>query len=346
MGSLKSDTGIIKTEMGNLKISSVGCLKSENSCTKQEPTSPDGSSICDLKKNSSSSDFDGHSLTPTSLNSLTPVGSLNCLINPSNLSIPALKFEENGDVEIHSPDYSLWESIFSDQLDGEFMICSPVRNMPSPQASNYNYNYNYAQAMQGQSLVGSSPPRFSSPLGPHKGKGLSPLHRVFNSPNNQFMQVDQVESISMPALESLLDDAYDHKDDDLAVLSPMKIPGEAEGATDCYDALTTVPELLDCFTMPNNSTRFCGSVVSDQNSSQVTQESGIYQVGSVAPQPLSQQLQHERQREEQQEQLQRHQLEPPRIQRQPPQPHHQQNQLQNMHNTLMVPILEPEQVIN
>ncbi|KAH6766582.1 hypothetical protein C2S52_017565 [Perilla frutescens var. hirtella] len=240
MGSL------IKTEMGNLKISET-CLKSESCCTKQEPaTTDESSSVCDLKKNSSSSDLDSHSLTPTSLiSSLTPVGSLNSLINPTNLNIPNLKFEENGDIEIQSPDYSMWESIFSDHTDNDFMICSPVRNMLSPQTSNYTYPH----------LVGASPPRFPSPLGPNKGKGMSPLHRVFNSPNNQFMQVEQVESLSLPALETLLDDTYD-KDDEFVLFSPMKISsGVGEGSADCYDGLTAVPELLDCLTMPDSTRR-------------------------------------------------------------------------------------------
>ncbi|KAL0377267.1 UNVERIFIED_CONTAM: GRAS family protein RAM1 [Sesamum radiatum] len=335
MGSLtKSESGSISTEIGNLKIS-VGNAKTENSCTKQEPTSSsDGSSVCQINKtSSSSSDFETHSLTPTNLNTLIPVPNLNTF-TPTTLTIPPLKFEENGDIEIQSPDYSLWESIFSDQLEGDFMVCSP-------QASNlYNYNCNYThQAMQGQCLVTCSPPRFSSPLGPHKGKGLSPLHRVFNSPNNQFMNVDQVESLSLPALESLLDDTYD-KDDNFMVFSPMKLTGGGEVSTDCYNTLTAVPELLECLTMPN-STRFCAQdQASVQGSSQMSQESGIYHVGTIATQPLSQQLQQERQQEQEQHLAPR--IPPARIQKQQQQLH-QQNQLQNMHNTLMLPILAPEE---
>ncbi|KAG8366760.1 hypothetical protein BUALT_Bualt16G0001200 [Buddleja alternifolia] len=304
MGSLKSETGSIKTEVGSLKIP-MGSLKSENCWSKQEPN-------CELplKKNcSSSSDFETHGLTPsTSLNSLTPTS----LCIPS----PAPKFEENGDhVEIQSPDYSMWESIFSDQLDGDFMMCSPVRITPnSPQAaSNYNYNYNYVQVQgQGQNFAGctSPPPRFPSPLRPNnKGKVMSPLHRFCNSPNNQFMHV---ESHSLPALDSLLDDNYD-KDDDFVVFSPMKIPGGGgEGSSNCLDVAPD--QLLDWFTMPADSTRFCGS--------QASSESGIYQINAAPPQPLSQQLQQERQLELEQQQF----------------------QLQNMHNPLMSPIfIAPEQ---
>ncbi|KAG8384997.1 hypothetical protein BUALT_Bualt04G0176300 [Buddleja alternifolia] len=249
MGSLKSENESTENE--------IRSLKSEISCTKQEPTSPDASSVSQLKEknNSSLSEFGTHNLA---LNSLTPL---------TRLNIPVLKYEENRDVEIHSPDYSLWESIFSDQLEGaDFMMCSPVRrNSPSPLSPNYNYNY-APQVMQVQSLAGCSSPRFLSPLGPNKGKVLSPLKRVLNSPNNQFMTVQQVESLSIPALEN----AYNHKDDK---------------SSDCFDDLSGVHELLDCLTEPN-STRFSGS---DE-----------------------QQL-------------------------------HQQNQIQNTHNTLTQPILVPQQ---
>ncbi|KAL1539901.1 CAAX farnesyltransferase (FTase) subunit beta [Salvia divinorum] len=291
MGSLiKSDTNPIKTEMGNLKLSE-SCLKTETTCcTKLEPSSSSSSSP--LKKNPSSSDFDTHSLTP--------VASLSSLLNHQNLNVPPLKYEE-----IQSPDYSLWESIFSDHAtDNDFMICSPVRNMLSPQT-----NY----------------PGVSS-LGPGKGKGMSPLHRVFNSPNNQFMQAE-----SLSSLENLLDDTYDAKDDDFVVFSPMKIAG-GETSADCYAGLDTMPELLDCLTM-EDSARFVNQ------EAPAIQDNGVYQV------LLSQQLQQERQREE--EDRHRHfqrRIQPPnaplhRLHQQQPPP----QQIPNMHNTLMVPIPEPEQ---
>ncbi|CAI9752577.1 unnamed protein product [Fraxinus pennsylvanica] len=343
-------SGSINTEMGNLKIT-VGSLKSDHSSTKEEPMS-----VSELKKNSSLSDFE----TPTSLNSFTPETSLTSLtpgtsltsLTPTSLSIPALKFEVDDDVEIQLPDYSMWESIFSDQLEGDFMISSPVRNINSPQASNFqNINSNYAHAMHGQGLMGWSPPRVSSPLGPHstamqKGKGISPLHRVFNSPNNQFMPV---ESLSLPALESLLDDNNYEKVEDFVVFSPMKI-NEGETSSDCFDALTGVPELLDCLTLPN-STRFCGSVVNDttiHGSSHATRTNDIYhQNGLLPPLPLSQKLREESQQKNQLEHHQRRQQEqaPPsqRAQQQLHQEQQQQNQLQNLHN-LIVPIsMGPEQ---
>ncbi|KAK2968773.1 hypothetical protein RJ640_028166 [Escallonia rubra] len=328
MNSLCGSLGSLRNEVGSLSLNSeVGSLKSANSCSKQQSNSQADESVTDSKKAEPSSDLEHNSLTP------------------SSLSFPALKFEvlDVDVVEVQSPDSALWESFFTDHLDGDFMISSPVRNVPSPQASNFNYNYNYVHSMHGHSLFGCSPPRSSSPLGPysstHKGKGLSPLQKVFNSPNNQYMQV---ESLSLPALENFLDDDYE-RDDDFLTYSTIKTSGGSNSA-ECYDTLTTVPALLDCLTQPNSSSsRFCGSV-SETSGSQLTQESDVYQMGgSVSTAPLLQQLQKERQQEQQQAQQQQLRQPPPPPQRpqlqQPPQP-------QNMSSTLMVPIpVGPEQIL-
>lgn len=297
--------------MGSLKRE-IESIKSENSSNKPQTDCSDESSVSQLKKAPTLSDLEQNTLTPSSLN------------------IPELKFEVvDGDIELRSPENSLWESFFSDQLDGDFMMSSPVRNIPSPQASIYNYNYNYSQSMHGQSLLGCSPPRFSSPLGPYKGKGLSPLNKVFiNSPNNQFMQV---ESISLPSLENFLDD-YEGQDNFLSY-SAVKTSG-AGSSSESYDTPTTVPALLDCLTLPNAS-RFCGPVSegSVQGSSQMTHESDLYhQMGSADSAPLLQQLQQERQHEKQQQQQQR---QPPQIAHPP----------QNTAHNLVVPLyVGPEQV--
>ncbi|XP_022842015.1 scarecrow-like protein 23 [Olea europaea var. sylvestris] len=204
MRSLKSEiTGSIASEMSNQQTTEI------NSWTKQEQTSSN-QSVSELKK----------------INEST-----------TNLSVPAtaLKFEVDGHVENQSPDYSMWESIFSDDqtLQGDFMVFSPARNM-SPQAS---------------SLLIYSPPRILSPLGQILGKRLSPLHRVSNSPNIQYMPL---ESLSLSALENIpLDDNF----------SPMKIvSGDGESSSNCaFDALTMVQESLDSSTL-QNSTTFYGSV--------------------------------------------------------------------------------------
>ncbi|KAL3611840.1 hypothetical protein D5086_002860 [Populus alba] len=223
-----------------------------------------------LKKLLKSFEFEQSSLTPPSLN------------------LPAVKFELDGDVEVQSPDSSMWESFFTDNFDSDFMISSPVRNLPSPQTSSYNHNYSHA--MQGQSLSGCSPPRYLSLLGAafssiHKGKGQSPLHRMCNSPNNQFMQV---ESLSLP-----------------------------------------VPAMLDCLTIQNPS-RFCtGSVSETSSGSPMTQESDIYQMGSVGIATSSQQLLQENQQQPQPLPL------PPTQPQPPPITQSMQQQQQSLNHTLM-----------
>ncbi|XP_068474681.1 GRAS family protein RAM1-like [Phaseolus vulgaris] len=292
-----------------------GTLKSEsNSKTKLQATSSNDSFL-QSKKNAtqSSGDIDQTTLTPPSLN------------------LPGLKFELDGDVEVQSPDSSMWESFFADQLDGDFMISSPVRNVPSPQVSSYNCNYNYAHGMQSQSLSGCSPPRFSSSQigafnSTHKGKGLSPLHRVFNSPNNQYMQ--HVENLSLPAIEEFLEDYQGY--------SSTKVSSEIATSSECFDLSTQIPSsLLDTLTLPNSS-RYHGSVDEESSvhaagSSQLSQESDIYhQMGSMASASLSQALQQERYQEKRQKR-QAQQL---------------QQQQQRQQDNMMVPIpigMEQEQ---
>ncbi|KAK7336106.1 hypothetical protein VNO77_16637 [Canavalia gladiata] len=275
-------------------------LKSENSRTKLQPTSSN-ESILQSKKNASQSSID---LEHTSL-------------TPPSLNLPTLKFDIDGDVEVQSPDSAMWESFFADQLDADFMISSPVRNVPnSPQASTYNCNYNYAQGMQSQSLSGSSPPRFSSShIGAfnssshNKGKGLSPLHRVFNSPNNQYMQ--HVENLSLPAIEEFLEE---YQGDGLggAGYSSTKVSSSDIGnSSECFDMSTQIPSILDTLAMPSSS-RYCGSVSEESSvhgggggggSSQLSQESDMYhRMGSMAGASLLQALQQERYQEKQQKQ--------------------------------------------
>lgn len=226
------------------------------------------------------------------------------VLTPQSLNLPSLKFDLDGDVDVQSPDSSMWEAFFNDHLDNnDFMISSPIRNINpnSPQASTYNNaNYNYAQGMQIQSLSGCSPPRFASQIGSlnsnnqQKGKGLSPLHRVFNSPNNQYMQ--HVENLSLPAIEEFLEDY----EGDVDHFSSTKVSSE------CFDMETPISTILDSLTMQNSSS-YCGtineesSVLHGGNSSQHSQETDIYhQMGSMASASLSQALQQERYQEKHQ----------------------------------------------
>ncbi|MBA0683508.1 hypothetical protein Goari_025163 [Gossypium aridum] len=272
--------------MINSLCGSMGSIKSENSCESLVEPKKIAPPSCDMEQNS---------LTPPSLN------------------FPAVKFELDGDVEVQSPDSSIWETFFSDHFDADFMVSSPVRNLPSPQVSSYNFNN--VMSMQGQSILGCSPP-FSPQLGSYssssgnKGKGQSPLHRVFNSPNDQFMQV---ESLSLPAIEEFLDDGYEDQ------YQTTKISGIGT-SNNMFEMPTTGPSMLDCISMPNSST-FCGSA-SETTSSQLDQEQH-YQLNSVSRAPLSQQLQQEKQISAAAAEQQQH---------------------QNLGHTLMVPIpIGPEQ---
>lgn len=231
------------------------------------------------------------------------------ILTPQSLNLPSLKFDLDGDVEIQSPDSSMWESFFSDQLDGDFMISSPIRNnFPnSPQASNYNCNNNnnnnYAQ-------IGAL-----NNTSNQKMKGLSPLHRVFNSPNNQYMQ--HVENLSLPAIEEFLEDYQGYSSTTTTKVS----------SSECYDMETPISTILDSLTMQNSSSYNCGN-----SSSQLTQESDhdIYQqMGSMASASLSQALQQERYQEKHQKLQAQQQL--------------QQQQQQSL--TVPIPI-GSEQVIN
>ncbi|XP_044502606.1 GRAS family protein RAM1-like [Mangifera indica] len=283
-------------------------VKSENSTTILQRTSPN-ESVSESKNSVLSTDLkQSTSLTPPSLN------------------FPPVKYELDADVEVQSPDNSIWETFFSDHLDGDFMISSPVRNLPSPQTSTYNNNnYNYAQAMQGQ-ILSASPPRFSSQIGAFgcalKPRGQSPLHKVFNSPNSLYIQSDQ--GLSLPAIEELLDD---YQKQGHGMFSPMNISGSGS-SPQLFDMPSAVPAILDCLTMPNSS-RFCGSMIETSSTacaSQLTQKKDIYQMGSIGNAPLSQQLQQERHQEQQKTQ-QQHQTQPPAP---PPQ--------QNINHSLMAPL--------
>ncbi|KAH7577166.1 hypothetical protein ACOSP7_002032 [Xanthoceras sorbifolium] len=290
--------------MINSLCGSMGSLKSENSSSnKLLSTSPSESGSEIIKKAVSSSDLEQNSLTPPSLN------------------FPQVKFELDGDVEVQSPDSSMWETFFTDHLDGDFMVSSPVRNLPSPQNSTYNYNYSFAQAMQGQSLSGCSPPRFSPQLGAFssgslKAKGQSPLHKVFNSPNNQYMQ--PVENLALPAIEDFLDE---YQKDGYGLFSPMRITSAASNSSQLFETTpSSLPSLFDCLTLPSSSRCF-GSVSetsSTTGGSQLTQENDIYQLGSInATASLSEQLQQERHHDKQRP---------------------AQNQTQSINHSLVVPL--------
>ena len=300
--------------MINSLCGSMGSLTSENTCTKleQSTTSPNNKSISESRKAPLNSDFESNSLVPSSLN------------------LHGLKFDvDHGDAnQVQSPDScSMWESFFTDQFDSDFMISSPVRISPM------NYNHNYVQGQgQGQSLLGCSPPRSSigsfSSSNSQRGKGQSPLHKVFNSPTYQYIQPD---TLSLPPLETLLDDY--HRDGvgpssypTIKMPPAVGISGTSTLGQYMEMPVTIHPAAAAALDLPlHNTSRFCGSVSesSATGASQLTQtqENDIYQIGSIAsPAPLSLQLQQEHRQEQQLQQKQK-----------------QLQEIHNLNHTLMMP---------
>ncbi|XP_030459719.1 GRAS family protein RAM1-like [Syzygium oleosum] len=303
----------------------MGSLKSENSCTNMThpPTSPSDSSsisMSESKKTPPPSEMDHSSFTPPSL------------------SFPSLKAHKEEEAEVQSPTAALLESFFSDQLDGDFMISSPARtnltahngtntNLPSPHSPNFSYinSLTYAPNIQGQSLSWYSPPRlFSSPLGPLRGKGMSPLHKVSNNNNNNssnnnnsnnndssnsnsnnnhnpYMQVGS--NLALPAIEDYLED---YQKEEFTI----------------YPSQFDASPMLECMSVGPRYGRPMSETVG--SGSQLTQESDVYYPGSCessSQMPLSQQLQREHLQEKRQQQ------------------HDQSTQQhQNLADTLMMPI--------
>ncbi|XP_062109421.1 GRAS family protein RAM1-like [Humulus lupulus] len=242
--------------------------KRESSCTKVSPTSPNN----DQTPSISSETNKNYTTMKTITSQFSDIEQQTSLLTPPSLDFPALKFEELDNVndvdQAQSPDNTMWDSIlFTDNLidSPDFMIMSPVRNMPSPLASSsYNNNYNYISMQQGQSLSGCSPPRYSSsPLGnfsssssSQKGKGLSPLHKVVSSVNNQYIQQQQQQpdvSLALPAIEELLED-FINQNNSTTTLTRM---------SDIIYGISS-SSLSNCHDIPNsssvsNSLSFCGS---------------------------------------------------------------------------------------
>ncbi|KAF8400015.1 hypothetical protein HHK36_015888 [Tetracentron sinense] len=253
---------------------SMRSVKDENSCSKMQP-SPTVSNSESNNNIHASSELDPDNLTLSSLN------------------FQGLKFEVDIEAEVQSPDSSIWESLFADQLDSgvDFMISSPIRTPPTVQFSANRQPCDYVQAMQGESLLGCSPPSCnSSMVGSFstiiRGKAQSPLHKVFNSPPNQFMQP---ESLTLPALDGFLDDYHR---DGFGAYPTMKMSGVG-----CSPQSFETPAMLDCLPLPNSSS-FCESVNERSAASQVTQESDVYhEMGSLATAP-SQQLQQQQQQQQ------------------------------------------------
>ncbi|XP_031119946.1 GRAS family protein RAM1-like [Ipomoea triloba] len=274
MGSLSSEVGNLKIEEEPASSSSVkrensSLLSSSSSCsTLQQQHQLDKVPV------PAPSDYEDHS---------------SVVVNGISFP-PAVKFEDIG-----IDDQSYWESFFADQLEGDFMISSPVRsnNMAaSPQVSSF---------MNDVQMMITSPVRncyhhhqngmmMMSPLGPghnNKGKGLSPLHRVFNSPNAQHLMQMQTHDFShLPALDNLLDfdDNHDFSLKHLPASSSVLSESLFHSSSSCSASVSSVqaPPLGSC-------------------SHQEADDDIIYRTttGSLHIAPLSHQLREERNQEQQ-----------------------------------------------
>ncbi|KAJ8634120.1 hypothetical protein MRB53_027456 [Persea americana] len=283
--------------MINSLCGSMGSVKTESSsCSKPQPPSPTDS--VSESNNVAAADFDR-----TDQNDQNPLS-----------TFQDLKFDV--DVEVQSPDNSIWESLFTDQLDvgaadfmissprRDFMVCSPKRELMicspkrefmavSPKRtllsqSGYNHsNYSYGQSMHGQrctqqQLVGCCGSNSCNwaPMGPvsntHKGKPQSPLHRLSNT--TQFVQPD---SLPLPAMDGFMDDYF--RECYGGYPNPtVKMVGAGCGPESLDTSTVALPGMFDC--LPPMSSRFCGSM---SDASGLTQESDVYQMSSfvTAPQP-------------------------------------------------------------
>lgn len=283
-------------KMINSLCGSMGSVKTESSsCSKPQPPSPTAS--VSESNNVAASEFDRNEQ--------------NLLIAP----FTDLKFDV--DVEVQSPDNSIWESLFNDQLDigtadfmissprRDFMVCSPKRELmicspkrefmaSSPkrtplQHSSYNHSSSshvqpvHGQRCSQQHLVGccGSNSCCWAQMGPfnstHKGKPQSPLHRLSNS-----AQFVQPEGLPLPAMDGLMDDYF--RECYGGYPSPaVKMVSAGCGLESLDMSGVALPGMFDCF--PPMSSRFCGSM---SDASGLSQERDVYQMTSFAtvPPPL------------------------------------------------------------
>lgn len=158
----------------------MGSLKRQSSSTKlmMNPSSPAESSTVSDSMKPATSDMAVDQYQQCSSSSMS--------LAPPTLNFTTLKLQLEEEAEVQSPTSALLESLLSDNLDGDFMISSPIRN-----PSNENLM-----------LTSSSPPRYySNPnqdlnvaaqgyfMNNRVKTGMSPLNRVYNSPSNtQYMQ--------------------------------------------------------------------------------------------------------------------------------------------------------------
>ncbi|KAK9090059.1 hypothetical protein Sjap_023236 [Stephania japonica] len=278
--------------MMNSLCGSMGSLKKESSCSKlNQPPSP------------SASVSESNNVNVPTANSL-PEFDPNNNPDPSSLNFQNLKFDGE---EVQSPDNSIWESFFDEQIDSstdfmiyspkrfpDYMISSPKRDfmMTSPKRDymmtspkrNFNQGSNTHTYLQ--------PIPSSSYSYPSKGKAQSPLHKVFNSPTNQYLQQDHHHhhtTSSLPPLASIDGFIDDYQDQGFGAYPSMKtsttsVVGYSTDQT--YEMPTTLSAMLEYSGSMSNSSRYSGV-----NEVGLSQDRDVYQLNSFASQQQQQQKQ-------------------------------------------------------
>ncbi|KAF9622350.1 hypothetical protein IFM89_031153 [Coptis chinensis] len=265
--------------MKNSLGGSVGTLKRENSYSTLNTTLNDSilersNSTLNITQTDSDLEKSCSAVTPSSSNaSLFKSNKIAALLeyneidlNPSNSILENLKFEEIY-TELQSPDYSIWESLFTDQVDlspdlmmyspkvtPDVKISSPMKMTTGTQTLGNNQNYSH---LQGPNQLGSSPSHILN-----KGKAQSPLHKIFNSPKNRFMQP---ESFVLPGMEGLVDE---YRKDGLGAYNSTKKTSGFGSSPENFEL--TLLEMLDLPTP--NSLKF-GDEIYDPLASE--QDSGL-----------------------------------------------------------------------
>ncbi|KAK9104095.1 hypothetical protein Scep_020939 [Stephania cephalantha] len=270
-------------------------IKKESSCSKHnQPTSPSASVSESNNVN-----------VPAPANSLPEFDPNNP--DPSNLNFENLKFDGE---EVQSPDNSIWESFFDEQIDSttDFMIYSPKRfpdymisSSPKRDFMMTSPKRDYMMTSPKRNFQGSNThhsylqpiiPSSSTYSNLSKGKAQSPLHKVYNSPTNQYLQQDHHHA-PLASIDGFIDDY--HQDQGFGAYPSMKSSTTSVVGYSTDQAYEMPPTTLSAmleYSGSSDSSRYSGV-----NEAGLNQDSrDVYQLNSFASQ---QQQQQQKQNQEQ-----------------------------------------------
>ncbi|KAL5978821.1 hypothetical protein ACLOJK_018716 [Asimina triloba] len=291
--------------MINSLCGSMGSLKSEIASSKRQSSSPTAS--VSESNHIATSDFDRSDQThPT-------------------ISYHGLKFEADADVEVQSPDNSIWDSIYSDQIDltdfmilsprrdfiisspkRDYMVCSPKRDLmisspkreyllssPKRNLAGYNhmgygYGHGNVQSMHGQSLLGCSPPASTHQLGAST-TSTSASKGKSQSPLHKVLsspQFGQSDNTLLAVLEGFLDDYQRDSYNGGAADAGGCYPATKSSGLRCGLESYDMPGLLDG-SAATPASRFCGPMNDSGGlpGLQMGSERDVYQMGSFVSAP-------------------------------------------------------------